>query len=124
MALALQSPAATSSSSSSTKSNNNNIKTNNNNTLTKNHNPFIFPSSTSSFKFKPRPNYSSLKIKHNIHRFHIRASATLESNNGVATVAVEAPNSTAYGRQYFPLAAVVGQVLFFLLYFCNFFVCN
>ncbi|KAD7479778.1 hypothetical protein R6Q59_008599 [Mikania micrantha] len=66
------------------------------------HNSFIFPST--SFNFSS----SALKIKHNIHRFRIRASATLESNNGAATISVGVDTSS-YGRQYFPLAAVVGQ---------------
>ncbi|KAI3799463.1 hypothetical protein L1987_34761 [Smallanthus sonchifolius] len=67
---------------------------------------FILPSTS----FNLRSNHSSaLKIKHNIHRFRIRASATLESNNGAATVSVPASTATSYGRQYFPLAAVVGQ---------------
>lgn len=44
------------------------------------------------------------------NRLRIRAAATLESANGAAVgVAPEKPIS--YGRQYFPLAAVVGQVL-------------
>lgn len=45
--------------------------------------------------------------------FVVRASATLESSNG-AIVAKESDNSTSYGRQFFPLAAVVGQVSVFL----------
>ncbi|XP_076931235.1 magnesium-chelatase subunit ChlD, chloroplastic-like [Bidens hawaiensis] len=39
-------------------------------------------------------------------------NATLESTNGAVTVTVSVgvdSNSTSYGRQYFPLAAVVGQ---------------
>ncbi|KAJ9540614.1 hypothetical protein OSB04_027120 [Centaurea solstitialis] len=80
------------------------------------HNPFIFPSN--SFKLRPISTNSSsaLKPKHNNshRRLRIRASATLESNNGAATVSVglqTAPSTAGitYGRQYFPLAAVVGQ---------------
>lgn len=55
------------------------------------------------FKFRTRP-------KH--HRFfHVRASssnATLDSANGAVAAASEDQDS--YGRQFFPLAAVVGQV--------------
>ncbi|XP_024970748.1 magnesium-chelatase subunit ChlD, chloroplastic [Cynara cardunculus var. scolymus] len=80
-------------------------------------NPFIFPST--SFKLRPISSNSSsaLKTKPNNHRLRIRASATLESNNGAATVSVGLENSPStanitgitYGRQYFPLAGVVGQ---------------
>ncbi|KAI7746270.1 hypothetical protein M8C21_000435 [Ambrosia artemisiifolia] len=72
------------------------------------HNPFIFPSTS----FNLRNYTSAINIKHsNIHRFRIRASATLQSNNGAATLSVGADSTatTRYGRQYFPLAAVVGQ---------------
>ncbi|XP_023763248.1 magnesium-chelatase subunit ChlD, chloroplastic isoform X2 [Lactuca sativa] len=79
------------------------------------HTPFIFPST--SFKLPPISTNHSLKHKHNNYRFRIRASTTLESTNGAATIAVglDSPSSTVntsgipYGRQYFPLAAVVGQ---------------
>ncbi|KAJ0469994.1 Magnesium-chelatase subunit ChlD [Helianthus annuus] len=70
------------------------------------HTPFIFPFNLRTLST------NSLKIKHNnnIHRFRIRASATLESNNGAATLSVGVDSTvTPYGRQYFPLAAVVGQ---------------
>ncbi|KAI3793679.1 hypothetical protein L1987_36299 [Smallanthus sonchifolius] len=72
---------------------------------------FILPSTSFNLRFN---HSSALKIKHNIHRFRIRASATLESNNGAATVSVGASTATSYGRQYFPLAAVVGQVGLFV----------
>ncbi|CAH1438372.1 unnamed protein product [Lactuca virosa] len=79
------------------------------------HTPFIFPST--SFKLPPISTNYSLKHKHNNYRFRIRASTTLESTNGAATISVglDSPSSTVntsgipYGRQYFPLAAVVGQ---------------
>uniref|UniRef100_A0A5B7BPN3 Mg-protoporphyrin IX chelatase n=1 Tax=Davidia involucrata TaxID=16924 RepID=A0A5B7BPN3_DAVIN len=51
----------------------------------------------------------SLKPKRLHNRLRVRAAATLESGNGAVTVASEKPESTSYGRQYFPLAAVVGQ---------------
>ncbi|CAL5353933.1 unnamed protein product [Camellia sinensis] len=57
-------------------------------------------SSFSSFNFKPKrlPN-----------RLRVRATATLESSNGAVAVAPNKDETTSYGRQYFPLAAVVGQ---------------
>ena len=68
----------------------------------------LFPS------FKPRSILSFYtKPKRVQRRFVVRASTTLESSNG-AIVAEESGNSTSYGRQFFPLAAVVGQVSFFL----------
>ncbi|KAK9224734.1 hypothetical protein WN943_009770 [Citrus x changshan-huyou] len=54
------------------------------------------------FKFRTRP-------KHH-HFFHVRASssnATLDSANGA--VAASSEDQDSYGRQFFPLAAVVGQ---------------
>ncbi|KAI3721496.1 hypothetical protein L2E82_32509 [Cichorium intybus] len=79
------------------------------------HNPFIFTST--SFKLPPISSNYSLRHKQNSYRFRIRAATTLESNNGAATISVDlgSPSSTvnatgiSYGRQYFPLAAVVGQ---------------
>ncbi|XP_028088341.1 magnesium-chelatase subunit ChlD, chloroplastic isoform X1 [Camellia sinensis] len=57
-------------------------------------------SSFSSFNFKPKrlPN-----------RLRVRATATLESSNGAVAVVPNKDETTSYGRQYFPLAAVVGQ---------------
>ncbi|GJZ94046.1 hypothetical protein Tco_0666249, partial [Tanacetum coccineum] len=75
-----------------------------NSTITILHNPFIY--TTTSFNLR---SISATKIK---HRFRIRASATLESSNGAAvTLSVPSPAGAdiPYGRQYFPLAAVIGQ---------------
>lgn len=67
--------------------------------------PLLFSSSSSSFKFKTRPKQ---------HRFfHVRASssnATLDSANGAVAAATANEDQDSYGRQFFPLAAVVGQV--------------
>ncbi|XP_034688464.1 magnesium-chelatase subunit ChlD, chloroplastic isoform X2 [Vitis riparia] len=63
----------------------------------------LFP----SFKSRSLLSFSS-KPKRAQRRFVVQASATLESSNG-AIVAEESDNSTSYGRQFFPLAAVVGQ---------------
>lgn len=64
---------------------------------------FSYSPPPSSFKYRTRP-------KH--HRFfHVRASssnAILDSANGAVAAASEDQDS--YGRQFFPLAAVVGQV--------------
>ncbi|XP_043691946.1 magnesium-chelatase subunit ChlD, chloroplastic isoform X2 [Telopea speciosissima] len=69
----------------------------------------IFPS------FKLNPHFTSSKPNRVHHCLRGRkpllrplAAATLESGNG-AVVAPMKPESTSYGRQYFPLAAVVGQ---------------
>lgn len=67
--------------------------------------PLLFSSSSSSsFKFKTRPKQ---------HRFfHVRASssnATLDSANGAVAAATANEDQDSYGRQFFPLAAVVGQ---------------
>ncbi|KAF5959792.1 hypothetical protein HYC85_001001 [Camellia sinensis] len=43
------------------------------------------------------------------NRLRVRATATLESNNGAVAVAPDKDETTSYGRQYFPSAAVVGQ---------------
>ncbi|THG04000.1 hypothetical protein TEA_007133 [Camellia sinensis var. sinensis] len=43
------------------------------------------------------------------NRLCVRATATLESNNGVVAVAPDKDETTSYGRQYFPSPAVVGQ---------------
>ncbi|RVW54281.1 Magnesium-chelatase subunit ChlD, chloroplastic [Vitis vinifera] len=65
----------------------------------------LFP----SFKSRSLLSFSS-KPKRAQRRFVVQASATLESSNG-AIVAEESDNSTSYGRQFFPLAAVVGQFM-------------
>ncbi|KAK9273418.1 hypothetical protein L1049_018228 [Liquidambar formosana] len=70
-----------------------------------------------SFKLHPLlSSFSSLKPKRLHNRFPLRAisirvraaATTLETGNG-AVVAAEKPDNTSYGRNYFPLAAVVGQ---------------
>ncbi|KAK2973173.1 hypothetical protein RJ640_009803 [Escallonia rubra] len=64
----------------------------------------------SSFKLYPICLSSSLYPKRcTSTRFRVRATATLDSTNGAVTVALEKPDAARYGRQYFPLAAVVGQ---------------
>lgn len=67
-------------------------------------NPFLL--------FNPKP------PTRNNNRLGIRAATTLESANGAAA-AVDKPISVSvsYGRQYFPLAAVVGQVHLFSSFF-------
>ncbi|GLT82140.1 hypothetical protein SLE2022_005500 [Rubroshorea leprosula] len=65
----------------------------------------FFSSSSSSSSLKPK------KRLCNSIQFRVRASsnaAAVESTNG-ALVASRNKDSTSYGRQYFPLAAVVGQ---------------
>ncbi|CAK9171039.1 unnamed protein product [Ilex paraguariensis] len=55
---------------------------------------------------------SSLKPRPCNSRPQVRAIATFESGNGSVTVTSDKPESTSYGRQYFPLAAVVGQFVY------------
>ncbi|KAL7232195.1 hypothetical protein ACSBR2_010257 [Camellia fascicularis] len=43
------------------------------------------------------------------NRLRVRATATLESSNGAVAVTPDKDETTSYGRQYFPSAAVVGQ---------------
>nr|XP_043631443.1 magnesium-chelatase subunit ChlD, chloroplastic [Erigeron canadensis] len=94
-----------------------NTNNNNNSSFLNNRRYFIHNPILSPLKLPlGGPNSAALKIKHknSIHRVRIRASATLESSNGAATVSIGIENSAApstipYGRQYFPLAAVVGQ---------------
>ncbi|XP_058199226.1 magnesium-chelatase subunit ChlD, chloroplastic isoform X2 [Rhododendron vialii] len=65
-----------------------------------------------SFKLYPIPiPSSSFNPKRFPNRLRVRATATtLESSNGAVVVAPEKEEeSNPYGRQYFPLAAVVGQ---------------
>ncbi|GFS30988.1 similar to ALBINA 1 [Actinidia rufa] len=50
-----------------------------------------------------------LKPKPLPNRLRIRAAATLDSGNGAVAVATEKEERSPYGRQFFPLAAVVGQ---------------
>lgn len=74
-------------------------------------------------------NYSKLVRRRNVHRsssaFTIRAAVTLNSENGAVVSDSENPNEQDYGRKFFPLAAVVGQVKFpsfffsHLLIFCQ-----
>ncbi|OVA06099.1 Magnesium chelatase [Macleaya cordata] len=70
---------------------------------------FIFP----SFKLHPllsssRPNNYHIRLRVRSPLLRPLATATIESTNG-AVVAPEKPEKVSYGRQYFPLAAVVGQ---------------
>ncbi|KAI3968258.1 hypothetical protein MKX01_018561 [Papaver californicum] len=67
----------------------------------------------SSFKLHPFLYNPSRPINYNLrlrNRTLLRplATATIESTNG-AVVAPDKPDRSSYGRQYFPLAAVVGQ---------------
>ncbi|PIA48267.1 hypothetical protein AQUCO_01400687v1 [Aquilegia coerulea] len=70
-----------------------------------------------SFKLRPLlPSSSSSSKPNHFHHFlrsplvrPIVASATLESVNGAAVAEPNKDENTQYGRQYFPLAAVVGQ---------------
>jgi magnesium chelatase subunit D len=68
----------------------------------------LFPTSSFSYAFNPKKRLSHTR------RFRVvAANVTLQSGNGaVATpnTATEKLDSSYYGRQYFPLAAVVGQV--------------
>lgn len=68
----------------------------------------------SSFSLRPKT-----KIRHLKSLSKINATATLESGNGSVSLSSEGSSgigslSTNYGRIYFPLAAVVGQVSLFL----------
>ncbi|KAJ6691957.1 MAGNESIUM-CHELATASE SUBUNIT CHLD CHLOROPLASTIC [Salix purpurea] len=67
----------------------------------------LFPTPSFSHAFSPKKRHSHTR------RFRVvAANVTLQSGNGaVATpsTATEKLDSTYYGRQYFPLAAVVGQ---------------
>ncbi|KAJ6309996.1 hypothetical protein OIU76_014857 [Salix suchowensis] len=69
--------------------------------------PLLFPTPSLSHAFSPQKRHSHTR------RFRVAAAnVTLQSGNGaVATpnTATEKLDSTYYGRQYFPLAAVVGQ---------------
>jgi len=65
----------------------------------------------------PKPLFLSLPKRNRIAscRFTVRASAnaTVESPNGVPASTSDTDtetDTTSYGRQFFPLAAVVGQV--------------
>ncbi|GAB2287061.1 hypothetical protein Dimus_021446 [Dionaea muscipula] len=51
----------------------------------------------------------SQKLSSSSARLRVRATATLQSSNGAAVVESDKPKDTSYGRQFFPLAAVVGQ---------------
>jgi magnesium chelatase subunit D len=71
----------------------------------------LFPTSSFSYAFNPKKRLSHTR------RFRVvAANVTLQSGNGAVAVdatpntATEKLDSSYYGRQYFPLAAVVGQV--------------
>jgi hypothetical protein len=71
----------------------------------------LFPTSSFSYAFNPKKRLSHTR------RFRVvSANVTLQSGNGAGAVdatpntATEKLDSSYYGRQYFPLAAVVGQV--------------
>lgn len=81
-------------------------------------------SSTFFTYLKPCPILSStyLRPKRLKFRLRINATATIDSPNGaVAVVEPEKqPEKISFGRQYFPLAAVIGQVSFPFLRFLNY----
>ncbi|KAH8499003.1 hypothetical protein H0E87_017786 [Populus deltoides] len=71
---------------------------------------YLFPTSSFSYAFNPKKRLSHTR------RFRVvAANVTLQSGNGAVAVdatpntATEKLDSSYYGRQYFPLAAVVGQ---------------
>ncbi|KFK43171.1 hypothetical protein AALP_AA1G089000 [Arabis alpina] len=80
--------------------------------------PVAAPSPVSTYRlfrsdFIPKPPFLSLSKRNRAassYRFTVRASAstTVESPNGAAASTSEI-DSSSYGRQFFPLAAVVGQ---------------
>ena len=75
--------------------------------------PFLFSHSFTSYLSSKR-----LNNNHGHGLRLVRASAnvaTTDPGNGALLTPEKNPNVTSYGRQYFPLAAVVGQVLFFSL---------
>lgn len=71
----------------------------------------IFPALIERQLFLPSPNPKRVHSSHLLRSVSIRvhAAAALESSNGAAVV-TEKPEETTYGRKFFPLAAVVGQV--------------
>lgn len=79
-------------------------------------NPLVFSHSIAS---------SSLNSKRlHFHGLHVRASANAsasaaagDSGNGAVLAPDKNSDVTPYGRQFFPLAAVVGQVIAFTLIF-------
>ena len=76
--------------------------------------PFSFASSSSSFFLSPIRRLRSPRSR------VVRAEAAVDSGNG-AVVTADKPDSntpTPSGRVYFPLAAVVGQVLTFFFSLC------
>ncbi|KAK6144075.1 hypothetical protein DH2020_020895 [Rehmannia glutinosa] len=73
--------------------------------------PLLNPLLVFSHSLRPRTHYS---LHQKSSRLRVEATATLDSGNGAVGVAPskkeeESTSSTPYGRQFFPLAAVVGQ---------------
>ncbi|PON42197.1 Magnesium chelatase, ATPase subunit D [Parasponia andersonii] len=64
--------------------------------------PFLFSHSFSSYLCPKRLNSHGLRVR-------ASANVATDSGNGVLLTPEKNPNVTSYGRQYFPLAAVVGQ---------------
>lgn len=62
---------------------------------------------SSSSPFFPKPHLCR-RIRHCIRA---SANSVVESGNGAVAAADQPEATVPYGRQYFPLAAVVGQVL-------------
>ena len=74
--------------------------------------PFLF------FPSSPRLNPKKGFQNHSTTRFlrvFTTSNAAVDSSNGAVTASDSEDASSSYGRQYFPLAAVVGQVSLFLL---------
>lgn len=67
---------------------------------------FLSPSSPSPSSFNAK-RFDSRRIR---IRVTASATATIESGNGALVTQEKNLDSISYGRQYFPLAAVVGQV--------------
>ncbi|PON97677.1 Magnesium chelatase, ATPase subunit D [Trema orientale] len=64
--------------------------------------PFLFSHSFSSYLSPKRLNSHGLRVR-------ASANVATDSGNGALLTPEKNPNVTSYGRQYFPLAAVVGQ---------------
>ncbi|XXG53324.1 hypothetical protein AAC387_Pa03g1430 [Persea americana] len=72
--------------------------------------PSIFPFLKSHSLLPSPKHWRPFNTNHLRVRSHLPAvAATIESTNGAVLTAPSQPESTSYGRQYFPLAAVVGQ---------------
>lgn len=75
------------------------------------------------FLFSPSFAFSFNSKRLHFHGLHVRASANAMASavsgngNGAVLSPERNPDVTSYGRQYFPLAAVVGQVLPCALFF-------